>query len=58
MEAKPSAVQSREELRQQIKAAGYIAGLQGKQIVLFVPEGLTDPGMEDICSLMAEGESS
>ena len=55
MEAEQSQFQSQEELRMQIKTAGYIAGLQGKQVVLFIPEGLDPNAMKDICSLMAEG---
>ena len=37
--------------------ASFIAGLQGKQVVLFVPEGVNDESMQDISSLMVEGKS-
>ena len=36
--------------------ASFIAGLQGKPVVLFVPEGVNDDSLQDICSLMAEGK--
>lgn len=57
IEVQRSQFQSQEDLRQQIKMASFIAGLQGKQVVLFVPEGVNDESMQDICSLMAEGKS-
>lgn len=57
IEVQRSQFQSQEDLRQQIKMASFIAGLQGKQVVLFVPEGVNDKSMQDICSLMAEGKS-
>jgi len=57
IELQRSQFQSQEDLRQQIKMASFIAGLQGKQVVLFVPEGVNDESMQDICSLMAEGKS-
>ena len=57
IEVQRSQFQSQEDLRQQIKMASFIAGLQGKQVVLFAPEGVNDESMQDICSLMAEGKS-
>lgn len=57
IEVQRSQFQSQEDLRQQIKMASFIAGLQAKQVVLFVPEGVNDESMQDICSLMAEGKS-
>ena len=57
IEVQRSQFQSQDDLRQQIKMASFIAGLQGKQVVLFVPEGVNDESMQDICSLMAEGKS-
>lgn len=57
IEVQRSQFQSQEDLRQQIKMASFIAGLQAKQVVLFVSEGVNDESMQDICSLMAEGKS-
>ena len=57
IEVQRSQFQSQEDLRQQIKMASFIAGLQAKQVVLFVPEGVNDQSMQDICSLMGEGKS-
>ena len=56
IEIQRSQFQSQEDLRQQIKVASFIAGLQGKPVVLFVPEGVCDCSMQDICSLMSEGK--
>ena len=55
IEVQRSQFQSKEDLRQQIKLASFIAGLQGKSVVLFVPEGVDDESMQDICSFMSEG---
>lgn len=55
IEVQRSQFQSQEDLRQQIKLASFIAGLQGKPVVLFVPEDVNDESMQDICSLMCEG---
>ena len=56
IELQRSQFQNQEDFRQQIKVASFIAGLQGKPVVLFVPEGVDDEAMQDICSLMAEGK--
>ena len=56
IEVQRSQFQSQEDLRQQIKLASFIAGLQGKPVVLFVPEDVNDESMQDICSLMCEGK--
>ncbi|XP_048580282.1 dynein heavy chain domain-containing protein 1 isoform X3 [Nematostella vectensis] len=55
MEAQATHFQSREQLRQQIKTASYVAGIQGKPVVLFIPEGVEDSSLEDVNTLMAEG---
>lgn len=49
--------QDQGDLRQQIKEASYIAGLQGKPVVLFVPEDQTDESLQDICTVMVEGKA-
>jgi len=56
IELQRSQFQRQEDVRQQIKVASFIAGLQGKPVVLFVPEGVDDDSMQDVCSLMAEGK--
>lgn len=55
MELQAAHFQSKEEQRQQIKSASYVAGVQGKPVVLFVPEDQTDDTLQDICALMVEG---
>ena len=55
MELQSSHFQSNQEQRHQIKAASYVAGVQGKPVVLFVPEDQTDDTLQDICAVMVEG---
>ena len=38
-----------------MKSAVYVAGLQGKQVVLYVPQNIDRKTMQDVCSLMSEG---
>lgn len=38
-----------------MKSAIFIAGLQGKQVVLYVPRNIDHKTMLDVCSLMTEG---
>jgi hypothetical protein len=38
-----------------MKSAVYVAGLQGKQVVLYVPQNVDHKTMQDVCSLMSEG---
>ena len=44
-----------EHSRQRMKSAVYVAGLQGKQVVLYVPQNIDRKTMQDVCSLMSEG---
>jgi hypothetical protein len=41
-----------------MKSAIYVAGLQGKQVVLYVPQNIDRKTMQDVCSLMSEGINS
>eukprot|EP00794_Sanderia_malayensis_P003656 gene3656-4173_t len=49
------ALKCRKELHSMIKDACFVAGLQGKPIVLFIPEGLTTECWQDVAALINEG---
>lgn len=44
-----------EDSRQRIKSAMYLAGLQGKPVVIYVPEDIDQETMLNVSSLMSEG---
>lgn len=46
----------REDSLQRLKRAAYLAGLQGKQVVLYVPQSVEYNTLQDVCSLICEGK--
>eukprot|EP00795_Rhopilema_esculentum_P014239 gene14239-5264_t len=49
------ALSTQSHFRSIVKDACFVAGLQGRPIVLFIQEGLSKEGMKDVASLMVEG---
>ena len=49
------ALSSQSLFRSIVKDACFVAGLQGRPVVLFIQEGLSKEGMKDVASLMVEG---
>ena len=45
-----------EDSRERMKSAVYVAGLQGKQVVLYVPQNIDRKTLQDVCSVMSEGK--
>ena len=45
-----------EDSRERMKSAVYAAGLQGKQVVLYVPQNIDSKTLQDVCSVMSEGK--
>ncbi|XP_028405416.1 dynein heavy chain domain-containing protein 1-like isoform X2 [Dendronephthya gigantea] len=44
-----------EDSRQRMKSAVFVAGLQGKQVLVYIPQNIDRDTLQDVCSLMSEG---
>ncbi len=55
MSVNEAALKCRNLFHSVIKDACLVAGLQGKPIVLFIPEGLYREGLEAVAAILSEG---
>ncbi len=55
MNVSSKALKCRKDFHSVVKDACFVAGLQGKPVVLFIPEGLNKEGWQDVAALLDEG---
>ena len=51
-----SALTNQTKFRSILKDACYVAGLQGRPIIVYIPEGLNKEGMQDVAAMLIEGK--
>ena len=56
MTASRCALTNQAKFRSILKDACYVAGLQGRPIIVYIPEGLNKEGMQDVAAMLVEGK--